>query len=174
MIKYQIFSNSQNRLQKPCIATIGKFDGVHAGHQKLLKLLKTNSENNNLIPTVITFDPHPRGYFDKNFQNLQTLNEKIQSILELGIEQVVVLEFNEFLENLSANEFFEQIIINELDTKLLIVGEDFAFGKDKNCNTLCLQKLCSENSLELKVITKLKVNGKIISSSSIRDTKFKK
>ena len=173
MIKYQTFSKSQKELQKPCVATIGKFDGVHAGHKKLLNLVKDKSIKEQLFSTVITFNPHPRRYFEKDFQNLQTLDEKIKDILELGIDQVAVLEFDSFLENLSARKFFEKIIIAELDVKLLVVGEDFAFGKNRNCDTECLQKLCSDNNIQLEIVEKLKEKGEIISSSRIREAKFK-
>lgn len=174
MIKYQTFSNQQNELQKPCVATIGKFDGVHAGHRKLLNLVIDNVKKNGLVSTVITFDPHPKDYFEGDFQYLQTLDEKIKDILSLGINQVVVLEFNEYLENLSAANFFEQIIIEELNVQSLLVGEDFAFGKNRNCDIECLTELCKSKNIELKVITKLKEKGEVVSSSRIRESRGKR
>jgi riboflavin kinase / FMN adenylyltransferase len=175
MIKYKIYSKTQNtELQKPCVATIGKFDGVHLGHQKLLKLLIKEGLELDLIPTVITFDPHPKEYFSDQieFQLLQTLEEKIQTILSLGIVQVVVLEFNEFLEKLTAQEFFEEVMIGKLDVKSILVGEDFRFGKAKHCGINCLVELCTKHKTGLQVVEKVHENGKPISSSGIRKERF--
>ncbi len=174
MIKYQTFSNSQKELQKPCVATIGKFDGVHAGHRKLFSLLKKQSKLKKLVSTVITFDPHPKKYFDEGFQNLQSLDERINDISEFGIDQVIVLEFNEFLENLSAKDFFEQVLLYELNVTILIVGEDFAFGNKRDCDTNCLKSLCLDNNVQLEIVSKLKEKGEVISSSRIREAKFTK
>jgi riboflavin kinase / FMN adenylyltransferase len=175
MIKYQIYSKTQNtELQKPCVATIGKFDGVHLGHQKLLKSIVQKGIELNLIPTVITFDPHPREYFSDTikFRCLQTLEEKVNTILNLGVVQVIVLEFNEFLEELTAQEFFQQVIINQLDVKLILVGDDFRFGKGKHCDIDCLTELCTKHKIELQIVDKVHKDGKPISSSIMRQEKF--
>jgi riboflavin kinase / FMN adenylyltransferase len=175
MIKFKIYSKTQNsELQKPCVATIGKFDGVHLGHQKLLKLLIKEGLESGLVPTVITFDPHPKEYFSAKveFQLLQTLEEKVEKILNLGIVQVVVLEFNEFLEKLNAQDFFREVIINKLDVKSILVGEDFRFGKAKHCGINCLIELCTEHRTGLQVVEIACENGEPISSSRIRKERF--
>jgi riboflavin kinase / FMN adenylyltransferase len=175
MIKFKIYSKTQNtELQKPCAATIGKFDGVHSGHQKLLKLLIQEGLELGLVPTVITFDPHPKEYFsaEVEFQFLQTLEEKIKTILNLGIVQVVVLEFNEFLEKLTAQDFFEEVMVDRLDVKSILVGDDFRFGIGKHCGINCLIELCTKYKTGLKVVEKICDNGEPISSSRIRKERF--
>lgn len=175
MIKYQIYSNTQNtELQKPCVATIGKFDGVHLGHQKLIKIIVQEALELDLIPTVVTFDPHPKEYFstDAEFKCLQTLEQKVKAILDLGIIQVIVLEFNEFLESLVAQKFFYDFIINKMDTKSILVGEDFRFGKAQHCGVECLIELCTKYKIGLQVVDKVHKDGKPISSSELRKERF--
>jgi riboflavin kinase / FMN adenylyltransferase len=175
MIKYQIYSKTQNtELQKPCVATIGKFDGVHLGHQKLLNMVMQKAFELNLVPTVITFEPHPREYFSSEikFRRLHTLEEKIKSILNLGIAQVIVLDFNEFLEELTAQEFFQEVIIDQLSVKSMLVGDDFRFGKAQHCGIECLTELCTKHKIELQIVDKVHKDGKPISSSRMRQEKY--
>ena len=125
---------SETRLTTPSAATIGCFDGVHRGHQSLVKLLLRESGQRGLMPMVITFDRQPRQLFDPSFQPqlLSTMEEKVACLETLGIKQIVVLPFTKELATLSAEAFIRQVLWEQLGVHLLVTGYDNRFGHDRS------------------------------------------
>ena len=111
-------------LSTPSAATIGCFDGVHRGHQMLVKMMVCEAQKRGLKPIAVTFDRLPRQLFDPNFQPqvLSTLEEKEACLKELGVEEVIVLPFTHQLAALSAEAFMREILRDQLSVELLVIG----------------------------------------------------
>ena len=121
-------------LSTPSAATIGCFDGVHRGHQMLVKMMVCEAQKRGLKPIAVTFDRLPRQLFDPNFQPqvLSTLEEKEGCLKELGVEEVIVLPFTHQLAALSAEAFMREILRDQLSVELLVTGYDHRFGHDRS------------------------------------------
>ena len=121
-------------LSTPSAATIGCFDGVHRGHQMLVKIMVAQARQRGLKPVAVTFDRLPRQLFDSSFhpQLLTTLDEKTTCLKELGVEEVVVLPFTHQLAALSAEAFMREILRDRLSVELLVTGYDNRFGHDRS------------------------------------------
>jgi riboflavin kinase / FMN adenylyltransferase len=169
MINYKIYPKNK-KLQKPCIIGLGKFDGVHNGHEELAREVRKISFADALTSTFVTFDPNPRQYFDTSgsFLPLQTLDQRVKKILAIGIEQVIVIEFNKYIAELEGFDFFDWLVI-ELGVKNIVVGDEFKFGKERSGNIDLLRELCESRSVQLTVIPKVLRGGVPISSTSIRE-----
>ena len=123
----------KTRMVVKCAATIGVFDGVHAGHRQVIKHLVSTSRFPHLASMVITFDRHPRQLFDPDFrpQLLTTQEEKEREIERLGVDFLVVLPFTKEIAQLSAHDFMAQILKEKLNVKSLQIGYDNRFGHDR-------------------------------------------
>ena len=123
----------KTRMVVKCAATIGVFDGVHAGHRQVIKHLVSTSRFPHLASMVITFDRHPRQLFDPDFrpQLLTTQEEKEREIERLGVDFLVVLPFTKEMAQLSARDFMAQILKEKLNVKSLQIGYDNRFGHDR-------------------------------------------
>lgn len=161
----------KNPIISPCVASIGNFDGVHLGHQKLINQLKECAKSRDLPSMIITFFPSPRSFFTrakKNKMGIMTFKEKFLMLQSLGIDFVCVLRFNEKLASLSAEDFVKDILIKDLQVKHLVVGEDFRFGKAREGDVGFLQKTGSYYGLTLGMVSLLQKEGEKVSSSRIR------
>ena len=125
-----------------CGLTIGAFDGVHRGHQALLKEVIDQASQRALPSVVMVFEPLPHEYFaaDKAPARLNSLREKVALLFSHGIDVVVCLKFNKALRELSAAEFVKQLLVDALGTKYLVVGDDFRFGCDRTGDFAMLQR----------------------------------
>lgn len=116
-----------------CVATIGVFDGVHAGHQHLIRMVVDEARRSGMASKVITFDCQPRQVLDPDFhpQLLTTLEEKQAYIREMGVDEVVVLPFTKELAALSAQAFMHEVLYRQMDVRVLITGYDNRFGHNR-------------------------------------------
>ncbi|VBB46766.1 Riboflavin biosynthesis protein RibF [uncultured Paludibacter sp.] len=116
-----------------CVATVGFFDGVHAGHRFLLEELKNIAKENHLNSLVVTFDKHPRKVLNANFQPklLTTLNEKIEQFETTGVDACLILDFSKEFAFLTAYEFMKYVLVERLKVKILLVGHDHRFGYNR-------------------------------------------
>lgn len=124
---------SDTYLAGPCVATVGFFDGVHAGHRFLIEELKKIARTNNLESTVVTFSVHPRKVLNSTFKPdlLTNLEEKIEQLATTGIDNCVVLEFSTEIAQLTAFDFLKSILFKKLNSKILLVGHDHRFGHNR-------------------------------------------
>ena len=124
----------ETRLAIPSAATIGCFDGVHRGHQLLVRTLLHEASQRRLMPMVVTFDRQPRQLFDPSFQPqlLSTLEEKAAYLKAIGVEQIVVLPFTKELATLSAEAFIREVLWEQLSVRLLVTGYDNRFGHNRS------------------------------------------
>ena len=128
-------TSSTANVLKPTAIALGNFDGIHRGHQQVLQPILTSSgedASSENQATVVTFDPHPRQFFTGHSRKLLTpVSEKVKQLEHLGIEQLVLLPFNRELAALSPQEFVQKILVEQLQARLISVGEDFRFGRER-------------------------------------------
>lgn len=124
-----------------CVLTIGNFDGVHLGHQQVIKALVEKAKRLNCIATVLVFEPQPQELFSPETApaRLTRLRDKYVLLERLGIERLICVNFNQKFAQLTAKDFVEKLLVKQLNVKYLIIGDDFHFGKNRqgNFETLC-------------------------------------
>ena len=152
--------------------TIGNFDGFHNGHQEILKTLKKISIDKKLLSAVMSFDPHPRSFFNKDVDNfnIYTKKDKLKFLKDFGIDIYINFAFDKKLSEYSSNEFIDKILVNKLNIKNLIVGSDFKFGKDREGNVDILNSFSKIYNYEINLVNAVNIKNKKekYSSSLIR------
>ena len=153
-----------------CVATIGSFDGVHLGHQAILRQLIDVARQYQLPAVAIVFEPQPHEFFlgEKAPARLMRLREKVQALLAAGVERVLCVQFNETLRSLSAEAFIETVLIDGLGIKHLVVGDDFRFGCDRRGDFALLETIGAERGFGVTDTCTLEINGERASSTRIR------
>ncbi len=159
-------------LKEDIFLTIGNFDGIHKGHKAILDQLKKEAKTVGAKTAILSFDPHPKIFFEnkKNFL-INSRLKKISVLEEIGIDILIDLQFDQKLINLSFEEFEQGILINKLDIKKLYLGNDFRYGNQRKGNIQTLKKLCEKtniNLMEVELINDTASNEKV-SSSQIRN-----
>jgi riboflavin kinase/FMN adenylyltransferase len=160
-------------LQNTCL-TLGNFDGIHLGHQKILKFTKDLAQKTNSKSALLTFEPHPRHFFNptsnKNVR-IYSLAQKLDILKKENLVDIVFLiQFNQELANLSPRNFVKNILTNQLKVKNLVVGYDFSFGKNRCGNSALLNELAPNHGYKFHQIkAKSDQNNHICSSTKIRD-----
>ncbi len=147
------------------------FDGVHKGHQIIIKKLSSIAEKKNLESAVLTFFPHPRLVFNPNddLKLLNTTEEKKYLLKKNGLQNLFLQEFNEEFRNLTGEEFVRDFLVGKLNVKHLIIGYDHTFGKNRSGNFELLKKLSTELDFEVEQIEAVDFDEKHISSTQIRN-----
>ncbi|MDZ8225150.1 MULTISPECIES: bifunctional riboflavin kinase/FAD synthetase [unclassified Nostoc] len=165
----------------PTVVALGKFDGLHCGHQQVIQPIlnhirtqESGKKNRSLTkehiyPTVVTFNPHPQEFFTgKPWPLLTPLQEKVQELQNCGVEQLVLLPFDKELTTLSPQDFVEKILVQQLKAQMISVGEDFRFGKHRSGTTSDLQDIAAKFNIPVVIVPNYSFQGERISSSSIR------
>lgn len=153
----------------PTAVAIGNFDGVHLGHQKILRFLARHSNETGLISLVLTFSPHPEKVLGKRpIKMIQTLDQRLMEIKKFGLQSVLVLPFNLDFSSLDGPEFIEKIIVDNLRAKAVIVGKNFRFGRNRSGHISLLRCLSEHFNYSVHSIQPVVRDGKIVSSSLIR------
>ncbi|MDY2586030.1 bifunctional riboflavin kinase/FAD synthetase [Winogradskyella aquimaris] len=153
------------------ILTIGTFDGVHLGHQKILKYMVELAMQQELIPAVLTLFPHPRMVLQKDddIKLLNTIDERIQLLKNYGIKDVIVKEFTQDFANLSSKDYVKQILVDELNAKQVVIGYDHHFGKNRSGNIEDLKNFAKEFNFKVEEISAQEIKDVTISSTKIRN-----
>ncbi len=149
---------------------IGNFDGVHLGHRKLIENFSKYCEEKKLKKVLITFSPHPYLFFHKNESFLiDSEKQKLQKLEELGIDNIIQLNFNEDIQKLAANDFIHDFILQVKGLKLIYLGHDFRMGKGKNCAKRDLEEAIKKTAdIEVLEEAACYVKKQLVSSSMIR------
>ncbi|MFH1003433.1 MAG: bifunctional riboflavin kinase/FAD synthetase [Chloroflexota bacterium] len=154
--------------KRDTVLTIGVFDGVHLGHQQLLRQVKELARQEDLLPGAITFRQHPRDVLARTRPPcLTTLKQRVRLIKDQGIELVVLLPFTPQLASLSSRQFVS-LLKEYLGMRRLVVGPDFALGRGREGNPAALQRLGEELGFGVTVVPPMVVNGEVVSSTSLR------
>jgi len=152
------------------VVTVGTFDGVHSGHRLLLKRVVNLATQNRLKSVALTFWPHPHYVLSEKTEKpkmLNTLDEKTSLLIQNGVDEVIVIPFDEKFSRMSASDFIKKIIKEKLNSSYLVVGEDHHFGNSRTGNVQHLSEFAAKNDLLVDVVDLKKMDGKI-SSSEIR------
>ena len=157
---------------KNSVITIGTFDGVHQGHQKIISALKNEAARVNGESVIITFHPHPRKIVQPqtHLQLINTLDEKIALLQQSGIDHLVVVPFTHEFANQSAREYVENFLVERFHPHTIIIGYDHQFGHNREGNYLLLEALKDEYGFEVKEISEQVIDNVIISSTKVRQS----
>jgi riboflavin kinase/FMN adenylyltransferase len=169
----QVFSDLSSIIKdKNTVLTIGTFDGIHLGHQKIIEKVKKKASLYAARDLVVTFNPHPKKILSKtgNIKILSTLKEKIATLENLGIENLFVIEFTREFSQLPAENFFTDYIINGTGVKEIIIGYDHHFGKGRSGGFETLMEMGQEHNFSVDRVGEVELNGDIISSTRIRSS----
>ena len=162
------FTNYNN--SNATIVTIGTFDGVHIGHQKIIKRLVDIAHKKHLNSVVLTFFPHPRMVLQNNndIKLLNTIEERETILSDLGLDYLVVKTFTKKFANLSAEEFVKNILVDKLNAKHIIIGYDHRFGKGRSANIDDLKSFGKQYDFEVEEISVQDIEDVSVSSTKIR------
>jgi riboflavin kinase/FMN adenylyltransferase len=155
------------------VVTIGTFDGVHLGHQKIIEQLNLEAAKNGGESVLLTFDPHPRIVLfpeNHNVKLIQTLGEKFQVLEKFDLKNVVLVPFTKGFSELSAIDFVEQILIGNLKAKKVVIGYDHQFGRNREGNIHFLKSVSEKYGFEVIEISAKSIDEINISSTKIRDS----
>ncbi len=155
---------------KNTVVTTGIFDGVHLGHQVIIKSLLNTAKISNSESLIVTFDPHPRIFLQQNsdLKLISTLDEKIHLLEKSGVANLLIIPFTKEFSCLSSLDFVREILVNQLNTKKLIIGYDHHFGRNREGSFEHLQKFGPQYGFEVQEIPVQDVNQVNVSSSKIR------
>ena len=158
-----------------CALTIGNFDGVHRGHQAMLALLNNEAQHRGVASCVLTFEPHPRDYFARVHHKpdiaparIGTLRDKLAELARCGVQQAVVLPFNDKLASLPAQAFIDEVVVRGLGARYLLVGDDFRFGSQRAGDYAMLDAAGPAGGFEVARMMSYEVHGLRVSSTAVR------
>ena len=160
---------SYKNIKNP-IVTVGTFDGVHFGHQKIIQRLQKIAKKNNGETVLLTFDPHPRKILlnDQGLKLIHTINEKINILENLGLDHLVIYPFTLEFSKFSAKRYIDELLIQKLGTHTLVIGYDHHFGNDREGNIDLLKKYEKSNPFYLEEIKAHEIEEIKISSTKVR------
>lgn len=154
-----------------CVLTIGKFDGVHLGHQAVLSNVKQQAKKLGLPATVMVFEPQPEELFspDSAPARLSPLREKYQKLAALGVDRLLCVRFTREFAQLSAQVFVDELIVKQLGVKFLVVGDDFRFGKMRKGDFAMLKEAGETHQFDVASTQSFRMHDCRISSTAIRE-----
>ncbi len=167
-----IFRSSEEARKRssPCALAIGNFDGVHLGHQSLLRATVESARQKGVVPAALTFDPHPTTIVapERVPLKLCSLDERLRLLEAAGARQITVLPFTAEMARLSPEAFVQQILVDALKVRLVLVGENFRFGHQQAGNAETLSTIGQQLGFEARLLAPVFWRGEIVSSSAIR------
>ena len=168
----RLFHGTDNaEIVRPTVLTLGVFDGLHLGHQLIMRTVVERARATNAVPTVITFDPHPRAVLHPESAPplLQTFDQKIEAFGLLGIEQAIVIRFDAGFARIRAEDFLRDVVRERLQAKEVYLGRGFAFGRNREGNIELLKQASGRFGFHADEVPEVRLRGARISSSKIRE-----
>jgi riboflavin kinase/FMN adenylyltransferase len=173
----QIFRGFHHpQLASACALTIGNFDGVHRGHQAMLALLNNEARHRGVPSCVMTFEPHPRDFFAKQHQQpdlaparIATLRDKLNELAACGVDQCVVLPFDQAFASQEPQAFIEDVLVKGLGVKYVLVGDDFRFGAKRAGDYAMLDSAGTAHGFDVARMNSYEVKNLRVSSSAVRE-----
>ena len=151
-----------------CVLTIGNFDGVHVGHQEILKKLVKKAEELGLPSLVISFSVTPETFFGRPKARINNFRDKHLLLESLGVDKHLLIRFNKSFSELRAAEFVNKVLVEKTGVRYCFVGDDFRFGRGREGNFSMLKKMSLEHNFALQKINGVSIGGLRVSSSEIR------
>ncbi len=167
----KVFHGTENAgILRPTVLTLGVFDGLHLGHQKIVATVVERTKAVNAVPTAITFDPHPRAVLapENAPPLLQTLDQRLGALEFLGIEQTIIVRFSQEFAKTDAEEFLRDVFFSRLKAQEVYLGAGFSFGKNRAGNIELLRKISQELGFFADEVPEIALRGQRVSSSRIR------
>ena len=168
----RLFHGTDNaEIARPTVLTLGVFDGLHLGHQLIVKTVVERARAVKAVPTVITFEPHPRAVLHPESAPplLQTLDQKIEAMGLHGIEQTIVIHFDQAFSQIRAEEFLRDVVTDRLQAKEVYLGRGFFFGHDREGNIDLLRRVSERLGFFADEVPEVRLRGRRIGSSRIRE-----
>ena len=160
----------QNLKEKSgCVLTIGNFDGIHRGHQKIIKALVAKANTLGVPSIVISFSVPPESFFGRPKARLSSFRDKHLFLESLGVEKHLLIRFNKDFSQMSAQSFVEDVLLAKLKMRYCFIGDDFRFGKDRQGDYSMLENMAKTSDFVAQKVNRVTVNGKRVSSSEIRE-----
>ena len=152
------------------VVSVGNFDGLHLGHQKILREVQARARATSRLAAVVTFDPHPAKLLrpEQPPRLIQTLAQRLAGFEQTGLDAALVLRFDQALSLLSPEEFVQRILIEGLHVAAILVGENFRFGHRGVGNVRLLSEFGRRNGYEVQIVAPVALEGVVVSSSAIR------
>ena len=157
------------KLNYPITASIGGFDGVHLGHQKIIKNIVNEASKKNTKSAIVTFNPLPKIFFAKKNFEILSMHKKICILEKFDLDYLIILRFNKNLISMSSKEFIEEILIKKLNIKSLTAGDDFKFGNNQSGTVSDLLEYSKNGHFSMNIEDKHSIGNVRISSSQIRE-----
>jgi riboflavin kinase/FMN adenylyltransferase len=167
----RLFHGTDNaEIARPTVLTLGVFDGLHLGHQLIMQTVVERARALHAVPTVLTFDPHPRAVLHAESAPplLQTFDQKVEAFGVLGIEQTIVVRFTRAFAQVRAEEFLRDVVHERLQAREVYLGRGFAFGYQREGNIELLRRVSATLGLHADEVPEVCLRGQRISSSRIR------
>ena len=168
----RLFHGTDNAaIARPTVLTLGVFDGLHLGHQLIMKTVVDRARAINAVPTVITFEPHPRAVLHPESAPplLQTFDQKIEALSVLGIEQAIVIHFDSAFSRIHAEDFLRDVVVDRLHAKEVYLGHGFFFGNNREGNIDLLRRASEKLGFLSDEVPEVRLRGKRIGSTVIRE-----
>ena len=168
----RLFHGTDNaKIARPTVLTLGVFDGLHLGHQLIMKTVVERARATGAVPTVITFEPHPRALLHPESAPplLQTFDQKIEALGVLGIEQTIVIHFDKAFAQIRAEDFLRAVIADRLHAQEVYLGCGFAFGHGREGNIDLLRRVSQSLGFFADEVPELRLRGRRVSSSRVRE-----
>jgi riboflavin kinase / FMN adenylyltransferase len=172
VIRMRLFHGTDNaKIARPTVLTLGVFDGLHLGHQLIMQTVVERARAVGAVPTVITFEPHPRAVLhpDSAPPLLQTFDQKIEAFGVLGIEQTIVIHFDREFSQIRAEDFLRDVVVDRLQTKEVYLGRGFAFGHNRAGNIDLLRQVSGRLGFLADEVPEVRLRGHRIGSTRIRE-----
>src|SRR5438132_5088197 len=168
----RLFHGTDNaEISRPTVVPLGVFDGLHLGHQLIMKTVVERARATGAVPTVITFEPHPRAVLHPESAPplLQTFDQKIEAMGVLGIEQTIVIHFDQAFSQIRAQDFLRDVVVDRLQAKEVYLGRGFAFGHDREGNIDLLRRVSDRLGFLADEVPEVRLRGRRIGSTRIRE-----
>src|ERR687886_2598261 len=166
----RLFHGYENaEIARPTVLTLGVFDGLHLGHQLIISTVVARARAAGAVPTVITFDPHPRAVLHPESAPplLQTFDQKVEAFGVLGVEQTIVIRFTREFAQLRAEEFLRDVVCERLQAREVYLGRGFAFGRGREGNIELLRRVSAELGFHADEVPEVRLRGARISPSPL-------
>lgn len=154
----------------PCAVTIGNFDGVHAGHQHIMRRVAEVARQHGWTAAVLTFDPHPAKLLApaRAPKLLTTLDQRCQLMHEEGIQDILILPFTRDIAQLTPEEFVKQVLADKLHVRAVLVGDNFRFGNRAAGDTTMLRELGEKRGFVTEIVDAVTIRNRVVSSTAVR------
>ena len=168
----RLFHGIENAdIARPTVLTLGVFDGLHLGHQLIMKTVVDRARATGAVPTVITFEPHPRAVLHPKSAPplLQTFDQKIEAMGVLGIDQTIIIHFDQAFSQIRAEDFLRDVVVDRWQAKEVYLGRGFFFGHNREGNIDLLRRVSEQLGFVADEVPEVRLHDKRIGSTRIRE-----